>query len=52
MAIMPLGSSIGSGRGFDNLVDLEKLRSQISQVLPVDAGLGVPSEASTVGNGL
>lgn len=48
VAIMPLGSSIGSGRGFDNLVDLEKLRSQISQVLIVDAGLGVPSEASTV----
>tara|TARA_B100000965_G_scaffold334937_1_gene300599 strand:- start:2378 stop:3142 length:765 start_codon:yes stop_codon:yes gene_type:complete len=48
VAIMPLGSSIGSGRGFDNLLDLEKLRSEISQVLIVDAGLGVPSEASTV----
>ena len=48
VAIMPLGSSIGSGRGFDNLIDLEKLRSQISQILIVDAGLGVPSEASTV----
>ena len=48
VAIMPLGSSIGSGRGFDNLSDLEKLRSEISQILIVDAGLGVPSEASKV----
>ena len=48
VAIMPLGSSIGSGRGFDNLLELEKLRSEISQILIVDAGLGVPSEASKV----
>lgn len=48
VAIMPLGSSIGSGRGFDNITDLEKLRSEVSQTLIVDAGLGVPSEASVV----
>ena len=48
VAIMPLGASIGSGRGFDNLSDLVELRSQISQILIVDAGLGVPSEASKV----
>ncbi len=48
VAIMPLGSSIGSGRGFDNIADLEKLRSKVSQTLIVDAGLGVPSEASVV----
>ncbi len=48
VAIMPLGASIGSGRGFDNLDELELIRNQVKQKLIVDAGLGVPSEASTV----
>ena len=44
-AIMPLGASIGSGRGFDNIDELELLRAKIKQILIVDAGLGAPSEA-------
>jgi len=47
-AIMPLGASIGSGRGFDNLDELILLRDKIKQNLIVDAGLAVPSEAATV----
>ena len=45
---MPLGSSIGSGRGFDDLDDLILLRNKIEQILIVDAGIGVPSEAARV----
>ena len=45
VAIMPLGASIGSGRGFDSLKELEILRSKIKQIMIVDAGLGAPSEA-------
>ena len=45
---MPLGSSIGSGRGFDELDDLILLRKKIKQILIVDAGIGVPSEATRV----
>ena len=48
VAIMPLGSSIGSGRGFDDLEDLILLRNKIEQILIVDAGIGVPSEAARV----
>ena len=48
VAIMPLGSSIGSGRGFDELDDLILLRKKIKQILIVDAGIGVPSEATRV----
>ena len=48
VAIMPLGSSIGSGRGFDDLDDLILLRNKIEQILIVDAGIGVPSEAARV----
>ena len=48
VAIMPLGSSIGSGRGFDDLDDLIVLRNKIEQILIVDAGIGVPSEAAKV----
>ena len=42
---MPLGASIGSGRGFDSINELEALRKKIKQILIVDAGLGAPSEA-------
>ena len=45
VAIMPLGASIGSGRGFDSINELEALRKKIEQILIVDAGLGAPSEA-------
>ena len=45
VAIMPLGASIGSGRGFDSINELEALRKKIKQILIVDAGLGAPSEA-------
>ena len=48
VAIMPLGSSIGSGRGFDDFDDLILLRNKIEQILIVDAGIGVPSEAARV----
>ena len=48
MQLCPLGASIGSGRGFDNLDELILLRDKIKQNLIVDAGLAVPSEAATV----
>ena len=35
-------------RGFDDLDDLILLRNKIEQILIVDAGIGVPSEAARV----
>ena len=49
--IQSLASGLRINKAGDDASGLavsEKLRSQISQVLIVDAGLGVPSEASTV----
>ncbi len=46
--VMPLGSPIGSGRGVQALEEIQIIIEQSSIPVVVDAGLGVPSEASLV----
>ena len=45
-AIMPLAAPIGSGLGILNKVNIKIIRNQTKLPLIIDAGLGVPSEAS------
>ena len=44
--IMPLGSAIGSGQGIHTSEEIEIIIEQASIPVIVDAGLGVPSDAS------
>ena len=44
--VMPLGSAIGSGQGILTLEEVKIIVEQSSVPVVVDAGLGVPSEAS------
>lgn len=44
--VMPLGSAIGSGQGILTLEEIRIIVDQASVPVVVDAGLGVPSEAS------
>lgn len=46
--VMPLGSPIGSGRGVLTIEEIEIIIEQSSVPVVVDAGLGVPSQASLV----
>ncbi|MEC7838054.1 MAG: thiazole synthase [Chloroflexota bacterium] len=46
--VMPLGSPIGSGRGVQALEEIQIIIEQSNIPVVVDAGLGVPSEASLV----
>tara|TARA_B100001250_G_scaffold22606_2_gene19043 strand:- start:43048 stop:43821 length:774 start_codon:yes stop_codon:yes gene_type:complete len=46
--VMPLGSPIGSGRGVQALEEIQIIIEQSTIPVVVDAGLGVPSEASLV----
>nr|YP_009497665.1 thiamine biosynthesis protein G [Astrosyne radiata]AWT40378.1 thiamine biosynthesis protein G [Astrosyne radiata] len=45
-AVMPLGSPIGSGQGLNNLSNLKIILENSKIPVIVDAGIGVPSEAS------
>jgi len=44
--VMPLGSAIGSGQGIHTAEELQIIISQAKVPVVVDAGLGVPSDAS------
>lgn len=44
--VMPLGSAIGSGQGIHTLEEIRIIIEQASVPVVVDAGLGVPSDAS------
>ena len=44
--IMPLGSGIGSGQGIHTVEEVQMIIEQSSVPVVVDAGLGVPSDAS------
>ncbi|WP_034339986.1 thiazole synthase [Deinococcus misasensis] len=44
--VMPLGSPIGSGQGIQNRASIEVILNSVTAPVVVDAGLGVPSEAS------
>ena len=44
--VMPLGSPIGSGRGIHTAEEIQIIIEQVSVPVVVDAGLGVPSDAS------
>jgi thiazole synthase len=46
--VMPLGSPIGSGRGVFTLEEIQIIIENAQVPVVVDAGLGVPSEASQV----
>ncbi len=46
--VMPLGSPIGSGRGVLTTEEIQIIIEQSSVPVVVDAGLGVPSDASSV----
>ncbi len=46
--VMPLGSPIGSGRGVLTAEEIQIIIDQASVPVVVDAGLGVPSDASRV----
>ena len=46
--VMPLGSPIGTGQGIKNSANIEIIIKQSKVPVVVDAGLGVPSEASQV----
>ena len=46
--VMPLGSPIGSGRGVLTSEEIQIIIEQANVPVVVDAGLGVPSDASTV----
>ena len=45
---MPLGSAIGSGQGIHTVEELRIIIEQARVPVIVDAGLGVPSDASQV----
>ncbi len=45
-AVMPLGSAIGSGRGIHTREEISIIVEQATVPVIVDAGLGVPSDAS------
>lgn len=45
-AVMPLGSAIGSGKGIHTREEITIIVEQASVPVVVDAGLGVPSDAS------
>ena len=45
-AVMPLGSAIGSGRGIHTREEISIIVEQATVPVVVDAGLGVPSDAS------
>ncbi len=44
--VMPLGSAIGSGQGIHTVEEIRMIVEQAGVPVVVDAGLGVPSEAS------
>ena len=44
--VMPLGSAIGSGQGIQTLDEIRIIIAEANVPVVVDAGLGVPSEAS------
>ena len=44
--VMPLGSPIGSGQGLNNLANLQIIIENANIPVIVDAGIGVPSEAT------
>jgi thiazole synthase len=44
--VMPLGSAIGSGQGIQTLDEIRIIVAEANVPVVVDAGLGVPSEAS------
>ena len=44
--VMPLGSAIGSGQGLQTLDEIKIIVAEANVPVVVDAGLGVPSEAS------
>jgi thiazole synthase len=46
-AVMPLGAPIGSARGIDTRVFLEMIIEQSTVPVIVDAGIGLPSHATT-----
>ena len=46
VAIMPLGAPIGSGLGLQNKLNIELIVKQSQVPVLVDAGVGVPSDAS------
>lgn len=46
--VMPLGSPIGSGQGIQTLEEIRLIIEQAHVPVVVDAGLGVPSDASLV----
>ncbi len=46
--VMPLGSPIGTGQGIRNEANIELIIKQSKVPVVVDAGIGVPSEASFV----
>lgn len=46
--VMPLASPIGTGQGVNNLDNIKIIIEQANIPVVVDAGLGVPSEASSV----
>ena len=46
--VMPLGSPIGTGQGIRNQANIELIIKQSIVPVVVDAGIGVPSEASQV----
>lgn len=48
VTVMPLGSPIGTGQGIRNSANIELIIKQSSVPVIVDAGIGVPSEASLV----
>ena len=45
-AVMPLGSAIGSGQGIHTAEEIRIILEQVKVPVVVDAGLGVPSDAS------
>jgi thiazole synthase len=45
-AVMPLASLIGSGRGFQDYASVRLIVQRLSVPVVVDAGIGVPSDAS------
>ena len=44
--VMPLGSPIGSGQGLNNLANLQIIIENANIPVIIDAGIGVPSEAT------
>ena len=44
--VMPLGSPIGSGQGLNNLANLQIIIENANVPVIIDAGIGIPSEAT------